>query len=158
MVQIQTRPRTIAPAVTETCLGAWQRATLRGNRALDRGDPAAAMRQYHVALSLADTFPGRSDDADAALAALVVSHHNLVELHERAGQTESAAAHVCQAHELLYEIALDPAMTARWRDAAWQHGRVTYAALLQFLRMNPYHERARRAAALVWRDAAASQH
>lgn len=41
---------------------------------------------------------------------------------------------------------------------AWQHGRMTYAALLQFLRVNPDHQRARHAADLVWRDATASQH
>ena len=114
--------------------------------------------QYRAALSLADTFPGRSDDADAAVAALVVSHHNLLECYERAGQIESAAAHVCRAHELLHEMVLDAAMAACWREAAWRHGRVAYAELLRFLQRHPDHERARRAVALTWRDATESQH
>lgn len=158
MVQTQVRPAAVAIARTEPCLAVWQRATLRANRAFDRGDFAAAILQYRAALSLADTFPGRSDDADAALAALVVSHHNLGELYEHAGQIESAATHVCRAHELLHEFALDVSMLACWRDAAWRHGRVTYAALLQFLQRHPCHERACRAMALTWRDPSIAQH
>lgn len=158
MVQIQSSPATVPPLATETCLGAWQRATLRGNRAFERGDHASALTQYRAALSLADTFPGRSDDADAALAALIVSHHNLLALHERTGQTDRAAAHACRAHELLHEITVDLSMPARWREAAWCHARVTYAELLRFLQRHPDHDRARRAAALTWRDTAQAPH
>jgi len=158
MVQAQPRSAAVSPPATEPCLGAWQRATLRGNRALARGDMAAALVQYRAALSLADTLPGRASDADTAVAALVVSHHNLAELHQRAGRTDLAGAHVCRAHELLHEMAADPALDACWRAAAWRHGRVTYAELLQFLRRHPGHDRACRAAALPWRDGAESQH
>jgi len=158
MVQMQSSLATVSPLATEPCLSAWRRATLRGNRAFERGDHASALTQYRAALSLADTFPGRSEDADAALAALIVSHHNLLALHERTGRTECAATHVCRAHELLHEIALDLAMPACWREAAWCHARVTYAELLRFLQRHPGDERARRAAALPWRDAAQAQH
>ncbi|OZI43020.1 DUF2753 family protein [Bordetella genomosp. 4] len=158
MVQIQPRPATVPPPATTSCLGVWQRATLRGNRAYERGDYAAALTQYRAALSLADTLPGQSDDVEAALAALVVSHHNLLTLYEQTGQFELAAAHACRAHELLHEIALDYVLPECWREAAWRHGRVTYAELLQFLQRHPDHDRARRAAALVWRDQTQPQH
>ncbi|OZI72526.1 hypothetical protein [Bordetella genomosp. 2] len=159
MVQMAPLPVSMPQfAAEEPCVGAWQRATLRGNRALARGDAAAALLQYRAALSLADTLPGRALDADAAVAALVVSHHNLAELHERAGRFDQAAAHFGQAHELLHEMGLDVALEPRWREAAWRHGRVTYAELLQFLRRHPGHPRAARAAALPWRDGAEPQH
>lgn len=158
MVQIQPIPAVAPAPAAESCLGAWQRVTLRGNRAFERGDHAGALTQYRAALSLADTFPGRSDDADSALAALVVSHHNLMTWHERAGQTEDAGAHACRAHELLHEIASSGELSANWRDAAWRHGRVTYAELLRFLQRHPDHGRARRSAALTWRDGAEPQH
>ncbi|MCD0501424.1 hypothetical protein [Bordetella petrii] len=158
MVQIQSRSAAVLRPVTEPCLSAWQRATLRGNRALERGDADGALAQYRVALSLADALPGRSTDADAAVAALVVSHHNLAELHGRGQRDDLAGAHVCQAHELLHEMAVDATLDARWRDAALRHGRVTYAELLQFLRHHPGHERARRAAALPWHDSTEPWH
>ncbi len=73
MVQMAPLPVSMPQfAAEEPCVGAWQRATLRGNRALARGDAAAALLQYRAALSLADTLPGRAVDADAAVAALVV--------------------------------------------------------------------------------------
>ncbi|GAB1576024.1 hypothetical protein BPNSA17_08570 [Bordetella petrii] len=155
MVQAQPRSAAVSPPATEPCLGAWQRATLRGNRALDRADMATALMQYRAALSLADILPGRASDADTAIAALLVSHHNRAELHQRAGL---AGAHVCRAHGLLHEMAVDTALDACWRAAAWRHGRVTYAELLQFLRRHPGHDRACRAAALPWRDGAEPRH
>jgi len=158
MVHAQPRSAAVSPPAVEPCLGAWQRATLRGNRALERGDVVAAQAQYRAALSLADALPGRAADADTAVAALVVSHHNLAELHRRAGRADLAGAHVCRAHELLHEMAVDASLDACWREAAWRHGRVTYAELLQFLRRHPGHDRACRAAALPWRDGAGPQH
>lgn len=158
MVQIQPLSTAAASPAADRCLDAWQRATLRGNRALQRGDAAAALAQYRAALSLADALPGRAADADAAVAALVVSHHNLAELHQRAGRAGLAGAHVCRAHELLHEMAVDTALDPAWRAAAWQHSRVTYAELALFLRRYPGHERARRAAALPWHAIAESRH
>ncbi|MBO9356809.1 DUF2753 family protein [Bordetella petrii] len=158
MVQMQPLSAAAVPPALEPCLGAWQRATLRGNRALERGDAAAALTQYRAALSLADALSGRAADADTAVAAVVVSHHNLAELHRRAGRDEQAGAHVCRAHELLHEMLADAALERCWHAAAWRHGRATYAELLQFLRRHPNHDRARRAAALVWRDGAEPQH
>ncbi|MBV7483577.1 hypothetical protein [Bordetella sp. BOR01] len=159
MVQIQLRSAAaVPPAATEPCLDAWQRVTLRGNRALARGDAAAALTQYRAALSLADALPGRAADADTAVAALVVSHHNLAELHQRAERADVAGAHVCRAHELLHEMAADTTLDPSWRAAAWRHGRMTYVELMQFLRRYPGHDRARRAAELPWTDDAESRH
>ncbi|HYG43795.1 MAG TPA: hypothetical protein VEA17_12815 [Bordetella sp.] len=159
MVQIQSTSAVATPhAAGEPCLDAWQRVTVRGNRALERGDAAAALTQYRAALSLADALPGRAADADTAVAALVVSHHNLAELHQRAGRADLAGAHVCRAHELLHEMATDATLEPDWRSAAWRHGRVTYIELMQFLRRYPGHPRARRAAELPWGDDAEPRH
>lgn len=128
----------------------WRRATLEGNQAYESCDFPGALAQYRRALQLADRLWGRPYDPGAAVAALVVSHHNLAQLHERLQQSEAAASHICAAHETLHRKALDPDVAEAWREAAWQHSRVTYAELLAFLRRHPAHPRAAAAAALQW--------
>jgi len=153
MVQMQPLSAAGAVSSADRSLGDWQRSTLRGNRALGQGSLAEALEHYRAALALAEALQDGPGEPDTALAALVVSHHNLAELHLRASRPDAdlAAAHLCRAHELLHGMLSDARETPERRLAAWRHGRVTYVQLQNFLQRHPGHARARRAAALLWK-------
>lgn len=126
----------------------WQRVTLRGNRAYERRDRAGALSHYRAALSLADGLYGLgSANPDQALAALVISHHNLADLFEADGTPDSAAAHLCLAYEALIHAIEDEALSQAWRDAAWRHARIALEQLQRFLQRHPGHPRATRSVA-----------
>ncbi|OZI67917.1 DUF2753 family protein [Bordetella genomosp. 1] len=135
-------------ATTERAIERWQRVTVRGNRAHTRGDRHGALSHYRAALSLADGLYGLdSVDPDPALAALVISHHNLADMFEAQGAPDTAAAHLCLAYEALIHAIEDEGLAHPWRDAAWRHARIALEQLQRFLQRHPGHPRATRSAA-----------
>lgn len=113
-------------------LDVWQRATRNGLSAQSEGRTKFAIREHHHALRLAETmfedvhWPERIDDV---LAALVLSHHNIVELLQLYGHIDGAVHHLCAPHMHLLLLAAapgDPFIQA----AAWRHMRETRRELL----------------------------
>jgi len=145
MIQAASHCEPDRPAAGPGGLARWRRAIVQGNDSFEAGDAPAALAAYRQALDLARGLPPGTEDA---VAALVVSHHNLARLHEAAGRADEAAGHVCEAHETLCARAADAAAGHGAREAAWRHSRVTHAELLRFLQRHPGHDRASRAARL----------
>ncbi|SAI26498.1 Protein of uncharacterised function (DUF2753) [Bordetella ansorpii] len=145
MVRLAQQYAPARGAHSHTGLSRWQSVTREGNQAFEQGDFSTALSHYQEALDLAQRFAPEAPDAAPAL---VVSHHNLAELHERQGQSDDAARHLCRAHEALCARAADDSGEESIRVTAWRHTRVTYAALLRFLQRHPEHAAAQRAARL----------
>ncbi|WP_051231765.1 tetratricopeptide repeat protein [Stutzerimonas azotifigens] len=110
----------------------WKDMIAAGNRHFQLGDWVEARELYLQALALALTLFERWPDADEAVAALVVSHHNLADLHLRLGQPEESAEYLCACHERLLRSMADPHLGEGLRQAALRHSRETYVALLSF--------------------------
>ncbi|WP_322069442.1 DUF2753 family protein [Paraburkholderia bannensis] len=129
------QPATPAAGVTparDLSLSQWEAITRQAlSTARDTG-PDAALAGYEQALSIARQLfvappPGRADDC---VAALVVSCHNLADLHVEHGDTDTAATYLCRAHESLIALILDADRTASQRQAALRHSRETHLALI----------------------------
>jgi hypothetical protein len=94
-------------------------------------------RALTVALQLFDAPPpGRTEDC---LAALVVSHHNLADLLAATGDLDTAALHLCHAHEALLALHLNADRPASLRQAALRHSRETHVALIRHIARHGHH-------------------
>lgn len=70
----------------------WKRTIERANRCFMLGELIDAREAYLQALALAQVLFERWADADEAVAACVISHHNLADLHLRLNQPEESAS------------------------------------------------------------------
>ncbi|WP_263142255.1 hypothetical protein [Pseudomonas sp. RIT-PI-AD] len=111
----------------------WKRTIEAGNRCFKAGDWVEAREHYLQALALAQVLFQRWMDADAAVAAFVISHHNLADLHLMLGQPEETAENLCAGHERLLQAMADETLPQPLRDAALRHSRATYMELLHFI-------------------------
>lgn len=124
----------------EKLLSDWEQAIRNGNQAYTGHQDQLALQQYQLALKQAKLMLRAFVQADSQaepcvdkiLAAYVVSHHNLADLHLRQGDRCAAACRLCEAHQCLACMCADMGMRSELREAAQRHGRRTYTALLHF--------------------------
>lgn len=111
----------------------WKRLISRGNRCFERGDMASACAVYQDALFIAERRLPSWPDADAAIAAFVVSHHNLADLYARLDCLEDAAYHLQAAHVHVMQVLSDDGVRPELRQAALRHSQHTRAERLVFV-------------------------
>lgn len=85
----------------------WQRTIEQGNRCFVTGALIDAREHYLHALALAQVLLERWGDADEAVMAFVISHHNLADLHLQLEQPEETAEYLCACHERLLRVSAD---------------------------------------------------
>lgn len=111
----------------------WQQTIELGNRCFIRNELIDAREHYLHALAHAQLLLGRWHEPDEAVMAFVISHHNLGDLHVQLGQPEEAAEYLCNCHERLLELSIDPRQSRGMREAALRHSRRSYLELLNFI-------------------------
>ena len=111
----------------------WKRLIETGNRYFAEGSWVEAREQYLQALALAQVLFERWRDADAAVAAFVVSQHNLADLQLTIGHPEGAAEHLCACHEHLLHCIASEQLSPALRQAALHHSRRSYSGVLNFV-------------------------
>ena len=89
----------------------WKRTIDRANRCFMAGELVDAREAYLQALALAQVLFERWADADEAVAACVISHHNLADLHLRLNQPEESAEYLCAIHQRLLQTMQDPRLS-----------------------------------------------
>ncbi|MNH10429.1 hypothetical protein D3C79_699080 [compost metagenome] len=75
----------------------------------------------------------RWHDVDEAVAAFVVAHHNLADLHLRLNQPQESVDYLCAAHQRLLQASQQARLPQALRDAALRHSGRTYTQLLSFI-------------------------
>ena len=124
----------------ENSMAHWKVQTLSGNRHFDAGEHARALDYYQQALWLArQQFPCWPD-ADEAVAALVVAHHNLADLLVAMTLPDRAADMLCHVHDCLLATSQSPASPDPLRAAALRHSRGTRTELLAFVQKHGHHD------------------
>lgn len=111
----------------------WKRTIETGNRCFHGGDWVAAREYYLQALAEVQLLFERWQDAETVVAAFVISHHNLADLHLMLGQPEETAENLCASHERLLQAMADDSLPKPLRAAAMRHSQRTYTELLQFI-------------------------
>ncbi|MGL4316433.1 MAG: hypothetical protein ACRCTL_07440 [Pseudomonas sp.] len=111
----------------------WKRTIETGNRCFHGGDWVAAREHYLQALAEVQLLLERWGDAESVVAAFVISHHNLADLHLQLGQPEEAAENLCASHERLLQVAANARLSPGLRGVALRHSRRTYTELLHFI-------------------------
>lgn len=111
----------------------WKRLIEAGNRYFVEGRWVEAREQYLQALALAQVLFERWRDPDAAVAAFVVSQHNLADLQLAIGYPEGAAEHLCACHEHLLRCAVAQHLSPALRQATLNHSRRSYSGVLNFV-------------------------
>ena len=74
----------------------WKRITETANACFVRGELIDAREHYLQALAWAQVLFERWADVDEAVAACVISHHNLADVHLRLGQPAYMATTACR--------------------------------------------------------------
>ena len=118
----------------------WKLEISAANDAFIHGRHAKAFSHYEAALSLAKTgvegllaaqeVLSLLAEAERQIAALVVTRHNLADLYRQSGQLDKAIAHLCAAHETLFQLFHHP--HGDIRELAQRHLRITYQELMTF--------------------------
>ncbi|QXH34944.1 DUF2753 domain-containing protein [Pseudomonas muyukensis] len=111
----------------------WRRTTQTANRLFEQGELVDAREHYLQALALAQVLFERWHDADEAVAALVIAHHNLADLHLRLNQPQESADYLCAAHQRLLQASQAQRLPQALREAALRHSARTYTELLSFI-------------------------
>ncbi|WP_116800569.1 tetratricopeptide repeat protein [Pseudomonas syringae] len=111
----------------------WKRTIELANRCFNLGDWVEARELYLQALALAQVLFERWADVDEAVAACVISHHNLSDLHLSLGQPEESAEYLCAIHQHLLQTMQNQRLPPALREAALRHSSKTYAELLSFI-------------------------
>lgn len=110
----------------------WKRTTDHANRLFAQGDWVDAREHYLQALALAQVLLERWHDVDEAVAALVIAHHNLADLHLRLNQPHESADYLCAAHQRLLQASHEPRLPQPLREAALRHSARTLHRAAQF--------------------------
>ena len=128
-------------ALSSGGLRAWERVIRRGVDAARCGHLLLAEGFYLQALDLAQPLldAGCAERADDRIAAFVVTHLNLSDLHRDAERTEDAVTHLCVAHCRLMALLRDPLAEPALQQAACRHSRETHAALVAHLGEHGVH-------------------
>jgi hypothetical protein len=111
----------------------WKSTILKGNSCFNRGDLVDARELYLQALALAQVLLERWSNPDEAVAAFVISHHNLADLHLGLNQPEESAEYLCAAHQRLLHVIQNADLSPDLRQAASRHSNKTYSELLGFI-------------------------
>ncbi|MBM1197342.1 hypothetical protein [Pseudomonas weihenstephanensis] len=111
----------------------WKRTIERANRCFAEGELVDAREHYLQALALAQVLFERWSDADEAVAACVISHHNLADLHLRLNQPEESVEYLCSIHQRLLHTMQNLRFKSELREAALRHSSKTYVELLNFI-------------------------
>lgn len=122
----------------------WKRTTEAANRLFDQGELVDARELYLQALALAQVLFERWHDVDEAVAALVIAHHNLADLHLRLNQPHESADYLCAIHQRLLQASQEARLPQALRDAALRHSGRTYTQLLSFIAEYGQYPRAER--------------
>lgn len=116
-------------------LAQWRALTRQANAVFAGANPLDALRLYEEALQVALGLmagPELAATPGHCLAALVVAHHNLSDVHRRGGNLAAALEHLCLPHDALTVIVMDPETPRQVRLAAVAHLRETGFALLHW--------------------------
>lgn len=118
----------------------WKLEISAANDAFIHGRHPQAFSHYEAALGLAQTgvdglmaaqeVLNLLAEAERQIAALVVTRHNLADLYRQSGQLDKAIAHLCDAHETLFQLFHHP--HGDIRELAQRHLRVTYQEIVGF--------------------------
>lgn len=111
----------------------WKRTIERANRLFMQDELVDAREFYLQALALAQVLFERWPDADEAVAACVISHHNLADLHLRLNQPEESAEYLCAIHQRLLQTMQDNRLPLALREAALRQSSKIYLELLNFI-------------------------
>lgn len=123
----------------------WKRTVDLANRYFSRAEYIDAREQYLQALALSRVLFERWRHVDEAVAAYVISHHNLADVHLRLNQPEESAEYLCAIHEHLLQCLVDARLKPELRQACLRHSRHSYVELLQFTTAHGETPRIRRA-------------
>ncbi|WP_263260398.1 tetratricopeptide repeat protein [Pseudomonas sp. RIT-PI-S] len=120
----------------------WKQIIERANALFAQGQWVEAREHYLRALALAQILFARWGNPDEAVAAFVVAHHNLADLHLHLHQPEESAEYLCAAHEQLLDAAHRHDLPGPLREAALRHSNRTYTELLEFIAVHGEYPRA----------------
>ncbi|MFA9439503.1 hypothetical protein ACDA63_07685 [Uliginosibacterium sp. sgz301328] len=112
----------------------WKREIVLGNRDFEARDFIEALLHYRRALAVARRLFAHWPDADEAVAALIIAHHNMADLLRHMSHIDEAASHLCSAHRCLQQAIIDPHLPDALREAAKRHTPRTLAELQRFSR------------------------
>ena len=118
-------------------LSQWKASICAGNDCFDNHQNISSMAHYQKAICHAKALLNNSQDTRAAVAAMVISYHNLADLYLREGEQLLAEKTLRNVHQILsYELNQQSASSSKVEGLLWGLSR-TYEALIAHLQKQP---------------------
>lgn len=108
----------------------WKRNIIAGNQRFSRCEFAAAISSYEIARQHAENLFPKWVDADEAASALVVTYHNLADLHQKQGHYSAARKALEKVHQIVLNALASTSIKSERHGALLRASVKTYSALL----------------------------
>lgn len=116
----------------------WKKYVVAGNQSLINKDYRSASRHYELARQCAESVFLKWSEPNESVSALVVTYHNIADLHQAQGNKGSILHYLEKIHKiLLHALATTPIEHER-HVALLAGSKRTYAALVNFKKFGTY--------------------
>jgi len=123
----------------DTMIERWKHYAIAGNQSLIGKKFRNAAQQYELARQCAETLFTKWHEPNEAVSALVVTYHNIADLHRKQGNKSSVLHYLEAVHKtILHALATTPIEHDRHKALLCASKR-TYSALVGYKKCGAYH-------------------
>ena len=116
----------------------WKRYVIAGNHSLIADDLRAAALQYELARQCAETLFNKWAESSEAVSALVVTYHNIADLHRKQGNAEAIKHYLQAVHTIVLRALASTPIEHNRHGALLNGSKRTYSALVSFNKCGVY--------------------
>lgn len=116
----------------------WKKYVIAGNQSLINKDFRLAARQYELARQCAETIFVKWSDPNEAVSALVVTYHNIADLHQVQGNKGSILHYLQKVHKIILKALTTTPIDHKRHIPLLSASKRTYSALISYKQFGVY--------------------
>ena len=117
----------------------WKHYVIAGNQSLLNKDFRTAARQYELARKCAENLFLKWANPDESVSALVVTYHNIADLHRKQGNANSILYYLEKAHDVILKTLFKTPIGGQRHQALLSASKRTYSALVSYKKCGVYN-------------------
>jgi len=117
----------------------WKHYVIAGNQGLLNKEYRSAARQYELARQCAENLFVKWGNPDEAVSALVVTYHNIADLHRKQGNAGSILYYLEKAHDVILRSLISTPIGGQRYLALMGASKKTYSALVSYKKCGVYN-------------------
>ena len=121
-----------------TMIERWKHYAIAGNQSLMNDRFRSAAKQYELARQCAETLFVKWHEPNEAVSALVVTYHNIADLHRKQGNKSSVLHYLEAIHNTILQALTTPPIEHKRHSALLCASKRTYSALVGYKKCGVY--------------------